>query len=709
MSRVLMAIDLHAAAAPEAIALSGGGAAFTYGQLRDEIAAAAVALFGLTSGPDEQPVVGVRLDNSPAWVVLDLALVSLGWPSLPIAGFFTAAQADHALADAGASLLILEPDVSDRQIRIAGQALAVRRLAHPPVPLPAGTAKVTYTSGSTGRPKGICLSRAQMEDVAASLVAVIGAEHAGRHLPLLPPAILLENVAGLYATLIAGGEYRAEAPAALGLADPFQPDLARMIAAIAEHRATSLIVTPELLRGLMFAMAAHGVTLPDLDLVAVGGAKVSKRLLDDAEALGLPVFEGYGLSECASVVSLNTPSSALRGSVGRPLPHLTIKRATDGEILVGPSPYLGCVGGAPHTGVVHTGDLGRIDAEGFLHIEGRKGNTIITAFGRNVAPEWVESELLSQPEIGQAVVYGEAQPSLAAIITPAHAGIDAAAVGRAVERANAVLPLYARVARWALSAPFSPARGELTGNGRPVRSVIASHWRAFIDSGRPDRRAFFERLLTDTAGETAAIAAVPQIRDALAGHITREGYIAYLTEAYHHVKHTVPLMQAARARLDDRHARFRAALDDYIQEETGHEAWILNDIRCCGGDAEAVRLGEPRNATRRMVDFAYDFIERVNPMGFFGMVLVLEGASVGLASQGAAALAASLRLGPECFTYLVSHGDLDRDHMAFFRALMAEVRDPEDQAAIVEMAKAMAGLFADVFRAIPQTGDVHVL
>ncbi|HRD29996.1 MAG TPA: iron-containing redox enzyme family protein, partial [Caulobacter sp.] len=153
---------------------------------------------------------------------------------------------------------------------------------------------------------------------------------------------------------------------------------------------------------------------------------------------------------------------------------------------------------------------------------------------------------------------------------------------------------------------------------------------------------FFQRLITETAQGQQTLAAVPQIQDGLAGAISRETYIAYLTEAYHHVKHTVPLMQAARAGLDDAHDRFRHALDEYIAEETGHEAWILNDIRNCGGDPEAVRDGTPRAATRAMVDYAYDYIRRVNPMGFFGMVLVLEGTSVRLATQGAEAVARTL-------------------------------------------------------------------
>jgi hypothetical protein len=211
---------------------------------------------------------------------------------------------------------------------------------------------------------------------------------------------------------------------------------------------------------------------------------------------------------------------------------------------------------------------------------------------------------------------------------------------------------------------------------------------------------FFERLITETQEAQGRLAAVPQIRDGLAGRISLATYIAYLGEAYHHVKHTVPLMQHAKAGLDDGHQFFRDALDDYIAEETGHEEWILDDIRRCGGDPAAVRHGVPRPATQAMTDYAYEQVDR-NPMGFFGMVLVLEGASVQLATQGAQAVASSLGLGPECFTYLSSHGALDQEHMQVFQRLMNQVDDPADQAFIIETARGIFDRFAELFRAIP--------
>ena len=223
------------------------------------------------------------------------------------------------------------------------------------------------------------------------------------------------------------------------------------------------------------------------------------------------------------------------------------------------------------------------------------------------------------------------------------------------------------------------------------------------DDLRPDlmTTTFFERLMRETATEQALLMSVPQIRDGLRGQISRCTYIAYLSQAYHHVKRTVPLMRWTKAWLPSSAIKFQDALDEYIAEETGHEEWILNDIRAAGGDADAVRISEPLPATEFMVSYAYDYISRINPLGFFGMVFVLEGTSTKIASQGADAVMTSLGLPRSAFTYLFSHGALDLEHMNFFAKLMSKITSPADQDAIIHMAKRMFVLFANVFASIP--------
>mgnify|MGYP000158010558 CR=1 FL=1 len=137
--------------------------------------------------------------------------------------------------------------------------------------------------------------------------------------------------------------------------------------------------------------------------------------------------------------------------------------------------------------------------------------------------------------------------------------------------------------------------------------------------------SFFSTLRESTAEERDYLFTAPIIADALRGDINRAQYVAFLKEAYFHVKQTVPLLMACGSRLDDDKEWLRGAVAHYIDDEYGHEKWILNDIRACGADADAIRDGEPSPATEFMVSYAWDTIQRRNPAGFFGMVYVLEG------------------------------------------------------------------------------------
>lgn len=212
--------------------------------------------------------------------------------------------------------------------------------------------------------------------------------------------------------------------------------------------------------------------------------------------------------------------------------------------------------------------------------------------------------------------------------------------------------------------------------------------------------SFYQRLLTQTEGERNTFLAIPLFQAAMQGRVDRALYLAFLTQAYHHVKHTVPLLMACGARVPERLEWLRVAIARYIAEETGHQEWILNDIRHCGGDSEAVRKGPPSVETDVMVAYAWDTVLRRNPAGFFGMVLVLEGTSVNIATRAAHAIQQSLALPDECFSYLTSHGALDVSHMDFFEQLMNRLSEPDDQAAVIACAKVMYRLYGDIFRAV---------
>lgn len=220
--------------------------------------------------------------------------------------------------------------------------------------------------------------------------------------------------------------------------------------------------------------------------------------------------------------------------------------------------------------------------------------------------------------------------------------------------------------------------------------------------------SFHARLLAETATERALMQSVPIIQGCLRGEVSLASYVAFLREAFHHVRHTVPLLQACKAALPPRHAWLREALDEYIEEEAGHEEWILADIAACGQDAQAARASRPGVATELMVAYAYDGIARGNPLSFFGMVLVLEGSSVALALLAAEAIQKPLGLPDAAFTYLRSHGTLDLEHTAHFQQLMDLIEDERDQADIIHAAKVFYRLYGDVFRSLPLPRETEV-
>jgi pyrroloquinoline quinone (PQQ) biosynthesis protein C len=213
--------------------------------------------------------------------------------------------------------------------------------------------------------------------------------------------------------------------------------------------------------------------------------------------------------------------------------------------------------------------------------------------------------------------------------------------------------------------------------------------------------SFYERLQSETQDERGHLLTSPIIGRCMSGDITLDDYVEFLTQAYHHVKHTVPLLMAAGARLPAEKEWLREAVAEYIEEELGHQEWILNDIAACGFDKEVVRHSKPSAATELMVAYAYDTINRVNPVGFFGMVLVLEGTSVTTADKAAGAIKKALDLPAKAFSYLRSHGALDQDHIKFFESLMNKITDEGDQEQIMHSAKMFYRLYADIFRSIP--------
>lgn len=220
--------------------------------------------------------------------------------------------------------------------------------------------------------------------------------------------------------------------------------------------------------------------------------------------------------------------------------------------------------------------------------------------------------------------------------------------------------------------------------------------------------SFFKILQESTTGDREYLLQSPIIGDSIAGCITLAEYGAFLLQAYHHVKHTVPLLMLVGSRLSEDKEWLRVAVAEYIEEELGHQEWILNDIEACGFDKEKARLSTPNTATELMVAYAYDTVQRVDPIGFFGMVHVLEGTSISVADAAAKSIQKTLHLPDSAFSYLTSHGALDLEHVKFFESLMNKILNANDQQRIIHSAKMFYQLYGNVFRSLEESQALSI-
>ena len=484
MKRLLERIAHFAAQQPQHLALADHAAILSYRELHQEIERVAPAITGRR--------VGLLMDNGCAWAVIDLCLQKNAAVCVPMPTFFSDCQLQHLIDDASLDTVITDQPLHvikllqtpmSTELTIAEQKFDCFHLnPAEKSPLPARTAKITYTSGTTGQPKGVCLTGEVIERVIESLSKVVAATAQDRALSLLPLSTLLANIGGIYAPLYSGSSAFLPDLAECGMTGSTGVNTELLITTLNQVQPSVTILVPFQLKILVEA-AARGATLPNsLRYVAVGGAPTSPLLMDQARELGLPVYQGYGLSEAASVVSMGLPGQG-HNSAGRPLPHIKVRIADDGEIMVSGNLFSAYLGQTPRAGDEWpTGDIGYLDTAGELHITGRKKTAFATAHGRNLAPEWVESELTSYPVIAQAVLFGEGRDFNTAVVVP-NCTSAVPKIADVISVLNHTLPDYARISRWIIAEePFSFRNGLANGAGTLDRGAIEARYASQIES-----------------------------------------------------------------------------------------------------------------------------------------------------------------------------------------------------------------------------------
>jgi long-subunit acyl-CoA synthetase (AMP-forming) len=426
------------------------------------------------------PVIGLLGTNGIDWAAAALAAWMSGKTVVPLPTFFSRPQLEHVLGDAGIAHVIATHDGLAAAAELGAETTPVSHGRADRIALMSpGAGMIVYTSGSTGRPKGVRLGIEKIDWQARALAAATGATATDVNLSLLPFALLLETITAICVPVLVGARTHFASAVAenVGAGRP-----AYLLASFEEVQPSTAVLVPQLLSGLVAQLEARKIRAPSsLRFVALGGARVSEALTARAWGLGIPVHEGYGLTECCSVVALNRPGRRKAGTVGEPLPGLGV-RIEEGEIVVsGPTVMDGYLHGPRAEGPWRTGDLGQRDENGFLFVTGRTDNLLVTANGRNISPEWIEAMVMGDPRIAACVLLGHGMSHLGVLLIPSLPGEEwlmespRAQILLWLEQICIDAPAYA-VPKDYVVCPAAQAKciGLLTANGRIVREAALS-------------------------------------------------------------------------------------------------------------------------------------------------------------------------------------------------------------------------------------------
>jgi long-subunit acyl-CoA synthetase (AMP-forming) len=505
-----------------ALRWADGAVSLTYDDLGRAIAATASILHGM--GLRRGDTLGLMLRNRTEFHVIDAAAMMLGGTPFSLYQTSPAEQVAFVMGDAGNRLVVTEAMFEAVVREAAGDAVRVVGLdelaggdprfdldARADAVEPEDLLTLIYTSGTTGPPKGVQITHANMLAELRGMHAAVPLEGGGRQVSFLPSAHIADRWASHYSALMTYAN--ALTPV---------PDAATLPAVLARVRPTVFGSVPrvwEKMRAALEAAAGSGLAdaaradpavgaairarigLDQVRWLCCGAAPAPVELLEFFAALGLPICEVWGMSETSCIVTTNRPGQTRFGSVGLPLDGMELRIAEDGELLVrGPLVMAGYRGRDDLTaeavdgeGWLHTGDVARIDEDGYVWIVDRKKELIINAAGKNMSPANIEMRLKAAgPLIGQACVFGDRRPYNVAVLVldpDTAAGLDpsdpavVARVQAEVDEANTHLSRVEQIKRFrVLAAEWLPGGDELTPTMKLKRRGIAAKYAAEVDA-----------------------------------------------------------------------------------------------------------------------------------------------------------------------------------------------------------------------------------
>ena len=540
------------AAAPERQAIrfrrDDAWQARSWGELASDVRRLAAALADLGVSPGDR-VVQVSA-NRYEWIVADLAIQVARAVHVPVHASLSGPQIAYQIHDSGARAVLLSgPEQADKlqgcletqeQGALSPELSFVVYDTSPPslgpyalAPLaqllsqadeaagreleaaaqaelqPGELATILYTSGTTGEPKGVMLSQRNLASNALGTLEAFGEQADDLRLSWLPLSHIFARTCDMYTWLASGSELAlAESPETVtAFCHELQPTLINGVPYFFEKVQRYLVDNGLAEQPGVLAAAFGG----RLRAACSGGAPLPDHVARFYNDRGVFLAQGYGLTESSPVITAGTPAAMKIGTAGRPIPGVEVKISADGEILTrGPHVMLGywnkpqATAEVLHDGWLATGDLGELDAEGFLKITGRKKDIIVTSAGKNIAPAYLESLLKSDPLIEQAVIIGDARNFLSALIVPNRDALQAELDRRQIRIDSAAAALsdpqvselyqqrinerlagvsyYEQIGKFVLlDRPLSAERGEMTLTLKLRRQAIQENFKDAIE------------------------------------------------------------------------------------------------------------------------------------------------------------------------------------------------------------------------------------
>lgn len=465
----------------------------TYGEVLDAVKAVTGEL-DRRLGKSNAPKVGLVARNSANWVIADIACLLGGFIEVPLPMAFSKAQAEHLAAscdvflvdDTGRQTLAEKWEIVIDPTKIIDINVA-RASGTAPLPRsvnPSNISKIIHTSGTTSRPKGVQITIEALQQTLGSLSKIMPPQIHQKFLSMVPLSLLLEQVTALYLPLLRGGTVHFLPESCPLLGEP-GASIDNLIAKILSIRPTAVTVPPIVINRIAEMKAeSHQYLSEVMDYwmndvhITCGGATVSHETLAYLASHGIDVYQGYGLSENTSVVSVNTAEHQLIGSVGKPLEHVQVRIASDNSIeILSTSLFSGYACADPSScsftddGWLDTGDLGRLDQDGFLFVHGRKKNVLCLPNGRNVSPEQVEADLKEFTGVREAVVFLSKSDELVALII----GESELCIQSLTQwTLSAFSDIERPAVLWSLPETDELTSKLFTVTGRPIRAEIAN-------------------------------------------------------------------------------------------------------------------------------------------------------------------------------------------------------------------------------------------